>query len=46
MVPAIYPYLRLLAYWVFSPYTSLVIGIAMISGSLRGMQQAWSELIW
>jgi hypothetical protein len=43
--PAIYPYFMLVVGVLFSPFSALVSGIAMIFGSLFGMREAWSTLL-
>jgi D-alanyl-lipoteichoic acid acyltransferase DltB (MBOAT superfamily) len=41
-VPA---YFRLILYFLFSPFSAILFGIAMIFGSLVGMRDVWSAIL-
>ena len=44
MGPALPLYLRLFVYFVFSPISATLIGIAMLYGSLQGMRRVWASM--
>jgi hypothetical protein len=46
MGPAVPLYLRLLVYFVFSPFSAAILGIAMIYGSLVGMREVWFVVLF
>ncbi len=43
--PAIIPYLSLVVSFLFSPFSALLLGTAMLLGSLVGMRNAWAVLL-
>jgi hypothetical protein len=43
--PAVVPYFQLIVNFIISPVAALVLGIAMITGSLVGMRNTWSILL-
>ncbi len=42
--PAFYPYAKWILGWIVSPYTMILFGIVMITGSLLGMRDVWAEI--
>ncbi len=43
--PAVAPYFKMAFLFLFSPFSALIIGIAMLAGSLSGMKKAWQALL-
>ena len=43
---ALPPYLRFTIYFVFSPFTTLLLGLIMVAGSLLGLRDVWSAILF
>lgn len=41
----LYPYARMIAEFLFSPFSALLLGFSMVFGSLSGMQDTWRSFI-
>ena len=44
--PAIFPYFNLILGFILSPVSALLFGFAMILGSLIGMREVWSNILF
>jgi len=44
--PAVPLYLKMIIYFVFSPFSAILFGIAMVYGSLAGMQDVWADVLF
>jgi hypothetical protein len=43
---ALPPYLRFTLYFLFSPFTALLLGLIMVAGSLLGLRDVWSVILF
>jgi hypothetical protein len=43
--PAVFPYTKLIFTFIFSPFSAIFFGIAMLLGSLLGMRKIWAVLL-
>lgn len=43
---ALPPYARFVVYFLFSPFTAFLVGLAMLAGSLLGLRDVWSAILF